>query len=191
MKKENLMNKIKSIPKKVLALSVVVIILLVIGIGGMTSPIAYGSVYYHASNYEGDDFSGSMIFYPDNTMVVRNTNLDEDMKLLYYYRDGYIFFTAAETEAEYYHEVKAINEDFEAAINTPFYASKITAFKLTSEGLDDDYSTVYVCQNSSMMAAAWVVIEVALVISIAVSVIRHKKRNQTEQTNNETMEETL
>ena len=80
MKKENLMNKIKSIPKKVLALSVALIILLVIGIGGMTSPIAYGSVYYHASNYEGADFSGSMIFYPDNTMVVRNTNLDENIK---------------------------------------------------------------------------------------------------------------
>lgn len=180
MEKETVMNKLRSLPKKALILSVVAILLLAVGIFGMTSPMAYGTPYQHTSYYEGDDFSGSMIFYPDNTMVVRNTNFEEDMKFFYYYKDGYIFFTMSETKADYYKEVEAINEDFEGAINTPFYASKITAFKLTSTGLEGDYDTVYVCQNSMMMAVAWGAIELALVVFILISIARHKKRTHEE-----------
>lgn len=157
-----------------LILAAAAIILLIVGIYGMTRPMSYGTNYYHASFYEGDDFQGSMIFYPDNTMTVRNTNFDEEVKFLYYYKNGYIFFTLATTEAEYKAEVAAIDEDFEKAVNTPFYASKINAFALTSEGLDD-YATVYLCQISIMMAVVLGVAELVLIgVSIAFA-CRYKK----------------
>ena len=84
------MNKVRSCRKTVWILVVIAIVLLAVGIYGMTRPMSYGSDYYHASFYEGEDFSGTMTFYPDNTMVLGNANLDEEMKLFYYYKDGYV-----------------------------------------------------------------------------------------------------
>ena len=154
----------------------IAIFLLVSGIHAMTSPISYGSDYYHASFYEGDEFSGSMVFYPDNTMAVHNSNLNEEVTFFYYYKDGYVFFTLATTEAEYEAEVAAINADFEGAVNSPFYASKISAFKLSSQG-PDGYESVYLCQASIMMAAVQIVVELALIIIAVASVIRCTKKN--------------
>ena len=166
--------KMKSSSKKTLILAVIAIIWLVVGIYAMTGPIFYGASYYHATFYEGEDFNGSMTFYPDNTMMIDNTNFDEEFTAYYYYRDGYIFFIFAETEAEYEAEVAAINADFEGAVNTPFYASEINAFKLSSEGLDG-YTSVYLCQVPIMMAVVLGAIELVLIRLIYVSVIRSKK----------------
>lgn len=168
------MNNKKPGKAKVITLSIIAIILLVLCINVAVSPIFYGSSYYHASFYEGEDFQGSMTFYPDNTMMVDNTNLGEEITMRYYYKDGYIFFIFAQTEAEYETEVAAINEDFEGAINTPFYASKINAFSITSEGIDG-YTSVYLCQSSIMTLVMFGAIDLLLLGFIYVSVMRCKK----------------
>lgn len=155
------MKKIMLCRKKVLIL-VAAIVLLVIGIYGMTRPIFYGASYYHASFYDGNDFNGTMKFYTDNTVVIRNTNFDEEIKSFYYYKNGYVFFCSAQTEEEYKAEVAVIDADFEKAVNSPFYASKINVFKLTSEG-PDGYKSIYLCQNSMMMAVVCGAIELTLV----------------------------
>ena len=166
--------KMKSNRTKVLILAVIAIIWLVVGTYGITRPIAYGVNYYHATMYEGDDFNGTMIFHPDGTMIVRNTNFNEDLALRYYYKDGYIFFPMPDTDAEYTSEVAAINADFEGAVNSPFYASKINAFQLSSEGLDG-YQSVYLCQISIMMVVFWGIIELVLIGIAIASVVRCKK----------------
>ena len=171
--------KMKTNRTKALILIVIAIIWLVAGIYGMTRPIAYGVNYYHATMYEGDDFNGTMIFHPDNTMVVRNTNFDEDMVFRYYFKDGYVFFPMSDGDAEYASEVEAILADFEGAVSNPFYASKISAFQLSSDGLDD-YQSVYICQISIMMAVFWGVIELALVAIALVLLSRSKKETSKE-----------
>ena len=157
-----------------LILALVAAVLLVAGIYGMTRPMSYGSEYYHASFYEGEDFNGSMTFYADNTMVIRNTNLDEEYKSYYYYKDGYIFFTLAQTEKEYQEEVAAIEADFEGAVYAPFYASKIDALRLSSVG-PDGFRSVYACQASIMMLVIWGAFELALVVSAVSFAARNKK----------------
>ena len=168
------MNKMRPCRITALILAAIAIILLVVGIYGMTRPMSYGSDYYHAVFYDGEDFNGTMTFYPDNTMMIRNTNFDEDMKLFYYYKNGYVFFPMAQTEAEYQEEVAAINADFEGAVNAPFYGSKINAFRLSSEG-PDGYKSVYICQLPVMMLVVWGAIELALIGFVIATVIRGKK----------------
>ena len=168
------MNKTRSCRIRVLILTAVAIVVLVVGIYGMTRPMSYGSDYYHAVFYDGEDFSGTMTFYADNTMVIRNTNFEEDIKLVYYYKDGYIFFLTGETQEELDAEVAAINADFEGAVNMPFYASKIDPFRLSSEG-PDGYKSVYFCQNSIVMAALLAAVELVLIGFAVVPVIRRKK----------------
>lgn len=171
------MKKVRFCRKTVWVLAVIAIIWLAVGIYGMTRPMSYDTSYYHAVSYEEEVFNGTMMFHADNTMVIRNTNFDEDYKSYYYYIDGYIFFTLAKTEAEYQDEVAAINADFEGAVNTPFYASKINAFRLSSKG-PDGYESVYVCQNAIMMAVVWGAIELSLIGFTTAFVIRGKKHKQ-------------
>lgn len=164
----------KSYKKLALILAIIAVVLLVVGIYALSSPVFYGSSYYHASFYEGEDFNGTMTFYDDNTMVIRNTNFDDEYKSYYYYKDGYIFFTLATTEAEYEEEIAAINEDFEGAVNALFYASKINAFRLCSEG-PDGFVSVYFCQIAIMMAVVLSVMELALIGVILVTLSRGKR----------------
>ena len=111
-------------------------------------------------------------------MLIHNTNFDEEYTVFYYYKNGYIFFVLAQTEAEYQEEVAAINDDFEGAVNAPFYASKVNAFRLSSEG-PDGYKSVYFCQASVMMLVAWAAIELVLFGFAIASMIRCKKEKQT------------
>ena len=145
-----------------IVLAALAIALLVVSVYGMTLPMAYGASYYHASFYEGVDFNGTMVFYSDNTMVVRNTNFDEELTLLYYYKDGYIFFPVGETQEEHEKEVAFINENFEEAVNAPFYASRINPLRLYSDG-PDGHRTVYLCLSSIMMLIPLAAIEVLLI----------------------------
>lgn len=155
------MNKRRSCRITALILTVAAILLLGVGIYLLTRPISYGMSYYHASVYDSDDFNGSMTFYADNSMLVRNTNFGEEMKSLYYYKDGYIFFALAQTQEAYEEEVAAINKDFEGAVNTPFYASRINAFTLTSDG-PDGYRSVYTCTQMVYVAIIGGIVELAL-----------------------------
>ena len=174
------MNKTRSCQITALVLAVAAIVLLILGICGMSRPMTYDASYYHAVFYEDQDFNGTMSFYEDNTMVVRNTNLDEELQMFYYYKDGYIFFALAQTEAEYQEEVAAINEDFEGAVNTPFYASKINPFRLSSEG-PDGYRSVYFCQDAIMLVIPFVVVELALIGFAVAFAIRSKKKKSEDQ----------
>ena len=170
------MKKNNACRNKALIFAVVAIVLLVVGMIALANPISYGSSYYNASMYEGDDFNGTMIFYPDNTLVLSNTTFDEEIKFFYYYKDGYIFISVAETEAEYEAEVAAINEDFEGAVNTPFYASKINLFRMSAEG-PDGYKSVYLCQTAIMIAVIVSVLELGLIGFMIAAVKRCKKEN--------------
>ena len=170
------MNNTRSYQIRAMILVVLAIALLVVGIYGMTRPLAYGCDYYHAVFYDGEDFNGTMTFYSDNTMVFRNTNFEEDITFFYYYKNGYVFFGMSQTESEYQEEVAAIDADFEGALNTPFYASKINPFKLSSEG-PDGYKSIYLCQSSIMMVVVWGAIELVLIGFAVATVSRGKKEN--------------
>ena len=169
------MNKKRSCCITALILAVIAILLLVVGIYGITRPMSYRSDYYHAVFFEGEVFNGTMTFHKDNTMVVSNTNFDEEFQLFYYYKNGYSFFLLGETQEEREAEVAAIDADFEGALNTPFYASKINPFRLSSEG-PDGYTSIYICQSAVMMAVVWCAIELALIGFAIASVIREKKK---------------
>ena len=168
------MDKMKSKRNAALIFAIVAIAFLVVGIYGLTRPISYESDYYHAAFYEGEDFNGTMTFYSDNAVVIRNTNLGEDMKFLYYYKNGYVFFPVGETQEEYEKEVAAIEADFEGAVNSPFYASKINAFRCASEG-PDGYRSVYICQISILMVVLWGAMELVLIGFVFAFAARYKK----------------
>ena len=172
------MNNSRYYQIRALILVVLAIAVLAVGIYGMTRPLAYGCDYYHAVFYDGEDFNGTMTFYSDNTMVIRNTNFEEDIKFFYYYKNGYVFFGMSQTESEYQEEVAAIDADFEGALNTPFYASKINPFKLSSEG-PDGYKSSYLCQSSIMMVVLLVAIELVL-IGFGIAPVIFRKKDESE-----------
>lgn len=168
--------------KKFLACTKTTIILLiaaVISLGFyvymLARPISYGMEYHNESVYEGGTFEGKMTFYPNRTMVNRNTNFDEEIKSRYYYKDGYIFYTLAETDEEYEEEIASINENFDKAIETLFYADEINSFKLiATEG--DGFVTVYTCKPAIVFAIVGGVVELVIVGFALASVILGKKK---------------
>ena len=169
--------------KKILACTKTIIILLAATIissvfyGYMLArPVSFGMGYHNVTVYEGGTFEGTMKFYSDGTMVNRNTNFDEEIKSRYYYKDGYLFFTMAETYDEYEIEVASINENFDEAISMPFYADKINAFRLVAEEVDG-YATVYTCTPAIIFAVAYGVIELMLISMISISLNLRKNRN--------------
>ena len=170
--KKVLSNKITAV-----ILAVLTIVSLCFYVMMLAKPITYGQPYYHASVYEGDDFSGTLTFYPDNTMLVENTTFVEPMKSYYYLKDGYLFFTLAETQEEYDAEVAMIDENFEEAVSAPFYAAKLNAFQLTAEGLDE-YDSFYYCKYTISLAIAWGIAQLVLVGLSWAFVLRCKKIKQ-------------
>ena len=95
------MKNILSCTKTALILLVATIILLVASVYMIVRPISYGFGYHNETVYENTVFKGTIKFYPDGTMSVGNANFDEEMMFRYYYKDGYVFSTVAETEEEY------------------------------------------------------------------------------------------
>ena len=140
----------------------------------LARPVSYGMGYHAETAYDGGTFEGTIKFNSDGTMVNINTNFDEALNSRYYYKDGYIFFTFAETDEDYEAEVAAINDNFEEAVNTPFYADEIDAFKLVAKEADG-YTTVYTCTSAIIFAIAGAVVEVALIGLTVASIIIRKK----------------
>ena len=169
------MKKVFSNKIAAVILAVLTIVSLYFYVTMLAKPITYGQPYYHASVYEGDDFSGTLTFYPDNTMLVENTNFGEPMKSYYYRKDGYLFFTMAETQEEYDAEVAMIDENFEEAVSTPFYAAKLNAFQLTAEGLDE-YDTFYYCKYTINLAIAWGIGQLVLIVLTCVACKKANKK---------------
>ena len=159
------MKNFLSCKKTLIVLLVITIISLGFYAYMLARPIFYGMDYRAVVEYEGGVFEGTMKFKSDGTMVNKNTNFEEEMKSFYYYKDG-----------DYEKEVAEINENFDEAIKTPFYADKINAFKLVAAE-DDGYSTVYNCASAVLFAVIGGVIEVILIGLIFVSFIVRKKSN--------------
>lgn len=169
------MKKVLTCTKTLIALLIVAIVFAGMYAYMLARPISYGMGYHNKTTYEGGIFEGTMKFYSDNTMANRNTNFEEDLKSRYYYKDGYVFFTLAETDEEYEKEVATINEDFDQAVNTPFYADEINAFRLIAAE-SDGYSTVYTCAPAILLAIIGGVLELALIALICASLILRKAR---------------
>ena len=144
------MKKILSSTKTAIILLVGTLALLAFYVYMIARPISYGMEYYAYTEYEGIVFECKVTFNADGTMHTWNTsNIDLDSR--YYYKDGYAFFTLATTDEAYDQEVAWINANFEEAINTPFYAFEINAFRyVASEG--DDYSLNYDCKDAVVFA---------------------------------------
>jgi hypothetical protein len=162
--------------------AIILVILTILSIGCyaymLARPISYGMGYHNETVYDGGVFEGTMKFYPDNKMLNSNSNFDEEMESRYYYKDGYVFFTLAQTDEQYEKEVASINENFDAALKMPFYSDKINAFQLVAtEG--DGFTTVYTCKSAITFAIVGGVIEVALIALSCTAWILGKKR-QTE-----------
>lgn len=173
------MKKLLSSIKIVIAFLSVTILSLGFYAYMLARPVSYGMAYHNSSVYESELFEGTMNFYSDGTMLNRNTTFPEGFESYYYYKDGYIFFTMAQTEEEYQAEIASIDADFEGAVSTPFYASKINAFRLVSEG-PDGYTLVYSCKPAVVFAVAVGIVELILVGFSVVSLslyLKTKKEN--------------
>ena len=156
------MKKFLSCTKTATVLLVVTLILLGAYTYLLVRPISYGMPYRNETVYDGGTFEGVMQFQSDDTLIIRNTNFDDELQSRYYYKDGYVFFTMAETDTAYQAEIAYIDNNFEEAVNVPFYAGKINAFRqISSEA--DGYTTVYTCTPAIILAIAGGVVALALV----------------------------
>ena len=140
----------------------------------LTRPIFYGWEYHNETVYDDGVFEGNMTFYSSNMMVTENTNLEAPIESYYYYNDGDIFFTLATTEEEYKTEVAWINENYEEALNTPFYAEKINVFELVCQEADG-YTMVYTCKEATVFAIAGGIVELILIVITVLSFILGRK----------------
>ena len=165
--------------KTVITLLVATILLLCFYAYMLARPISYGMAYHNETEYEGGAFEGTMKFYSDKTMVNTNTNFEEELTSRYYYKDGYLFFTMAQTDEEYESEVAQINEDFDAAVRQPFYAGKINAFRIVLE--NEGYSLVYTCQPAIVFAVVGGLVELAL-FGVALRGLLFTKKSEKEET---------
>ena len=168
------MKKILSNKITTLILLIVTILSLAFYVYMLARPISYGMNYHNKTVYAGMEFEGNMKFNTDGTVIVNNTNFDEEMKYYYYYKDGYVFSLLAQTEEEYEAEVKYIDENFEEAVASPFYAAKINAFRQVAEGLDSDVTT-YTCTGAIVFAIAFGIVEFVLMVLTVLSFIFCKK----------------
>ena len=173
------MKKFLSCTKTATLLLIVTLLVLGFYVYFLARPISYGMNYHSEYVYEGVTFEGNMIFSTGNTVTVNNSNYDEDMEFFYYYKDGYVFTLIAETEEEYEEEVDYIEENFEEAVNSPFYATKTNAFKQVVEG-PDGYTTFYTCQFAIVLAVVLGVVELMLIGLTVLSWILWKKSGRKE-----------
>lgn len=168
------MKNILSYKKTAIILLLVTVLFLGFYAYMLARPISYGMSYHNEIVYEGLAFEGTIKYYPDGTILNKNTNFDEEMKGYYYYKDGYVFTLMAETDEAYEAEVAYINENFEEAVASPFYAAKINAFRQVDEGLDS-YVTTYTCAGAIIFAIVGGVIALALLALTVSSFVLSKK----------------
>ena len=173
--------------KKIISNKITTIVLLVVSVAFfgfytymLARPISYGMDYHNVTVYDGGVFEGTMKFKVDKTMFNSNTNFNEELKSFYYYKSGYIFFTMAENSEDYQEEVAYINDNFDQAIATPFYADKINAFRLVLEE-DDGYSTTYTCKSAIVLAIVGGVVELVLISFAVASAISYKNTIKTKK----------
>ena len=156
------MKNILSKTKTTIILLIVTVLLLGSYVCIVASPVTYGMKYRNETVYEGEVFKGSLKYSPDGKVISENTNFDEPLEMYYYYKDGYVFNLVATTDEEYEAEVAYINENFDEALASPFYAVKTNAFKQVAAGMDED-ATTYTCTGAIVFAVAGGVVVLALI----------------------------
>ena len=156
------MKNILSKTKTAIILLIVTVLLLGSYIWIVANPVTYGMKYRNETVYEGEVFKGSLKYSPDGKVISENTNFDEALEMYYYYKDGYVFNLLATTDEEYEAEVAYINENFDEALASPFYAVKTNAFKQVAAGMDED-ATTYTCTSAIVFAVAGGVVVLALI----------------------------
>ena len=164
--------------------SIILLVVTVLFLGFYTymlaRPISYGMSYRNKIVYEGAEFEGTLKFYPDGKVINENTNFKEPFENYYYYKDGYVFSLMATTDEEYEDEVTYINENFDEAVASPFYAAKINAFRQVSEGMDG-YVTTYTCTGAIIFAAVGGFVALALIAITVCSFVFFKKEKAKEE----------
>ena len=156
------MKNILSKTKTAIILLIVTVLLLGSYIWIVANPVTYGMKYRNETVYEGEVFKGSLKYSPDGKVISENTNFDEALEMYYYYKDGYVFNLLATNDEEYEAEVAYINENFDEAVASPFYAVKTNAFKQVAAGMDED-ATTYTCTGAIVFAVAGGVVVLALI----------------------------
>lgn len=168
------MKKFLSSSKTAVILLIVTVIILGCYACLLARPISYGMVYRNEVVYEGMAFEGTLVYRPDGTVLYENSNFDGEMTGYYYYKDGYVFTLMATTDEEYEAEVAYIDENFEEAVASPFYANRINAFRQVGEG-PDSYVTAYTCKGAVTVAVAGGVVELILIVLTVITFILSKK----------------
>lgn len=140
----------------------------------LARPVSYGMNYECKTVYQGFEFEGKLKFNTDGTMITINSSFKDGAESRYYYKDGYIFFLSATTDEAYESEIKEINKNFKEAVKAPFYASKVNAFKLVSEG-PDGYTLIYTCKSAIVLAVINAIAELALITLTVISFRFSKK----------------
>ena len=168
------MKKFLSCNKAAIVLLVATLISLGFYVFTLARPISYGMSYNNKSEYAGMPFEGSLTFYADGTTTTVNSNFDEAIKSRYYYKNGYVFSIMAQTDEAYEEEIAYIDENFDDAVNTPFYASKINAFRQISKGTDG-YTLVYTCASAIVVAVVVGIVEIILIGLTCAAWILNKK----------------
>ena len=159
----------------ILGVTAVVLVFLIYWI---VRPISYGMEYYWYEICEEYEFEATMVFHMDDKVTIVNSNFDEPLEEYYYYKDGWTFLCMAQTEEEYKAEIEQINGDWEAAINTPFYASKINAFSYNNDNPLDGTQAAYVCKTAKVVAVVCGIIEgVLIAVTVLMLVMRKKTAN--------------
>ena len=130
--------------------------------------------YNNKTEYDGGVFEGTIEFTRDGKQIITNSNLEEMLVSRYYYKDGFVFFLAAETDEEYDAEVAKINEDIEMAKSIPFYADEITAFRMIASE-NDGYETVYTCTSAIAVAKALCALCIVSAALALVSIVFKKR----------------
>ena len=172
------MKNILSKTKTAIILLIVTVLLLGSYIWIVANPVTYGMKYRNETVYEGEVFKGSLKYSPDGKVISENTNFDEPFEMYYYYKDGYVFNLMATNDEEYEAEVAYINENFDEAVASPFYAVKTNDFKQIAVGMDED-ATTYTCIGAIIFAIVGG-IDRLLLIALTVSsfVLSKKAKNK-------------
>lgn len=170
--KRILSNKVTSIVLIILSALVLAALIFV-----ATRPVSYGMEYRMETVYEGYEFEGTIIFEKDGYMTSSNSNFEEEREYRYYLKDGYYFFMSATADEEYDAEVEYINNNFDEALNTPFYAEKINAFKII-DGIEDDLDAEYICKSAIVLAISLAIACFVLIALSVLTVIMCKKSKQ-------------
>ena len=168
------MKNILSKTKTAIILLIVTVLLLGSYIWIVANPVTYGMKYRNETVYEGEVFKGSLKYSPNGKVISENTNFDEPFEMYYYYKDGYVFNLMATNDEEYEAEVAYINENFDEAVASPFYAVKTNDFKQIAVGMDED-ATTYTCIGAIIFAIVGGIDRLLLIALTAYSFVLSKK----------------